>query len=40
MSSKKIQAQAAAASTLRIEYLPLAELARWPGNPKTLFQTQ
>ena len=34
MSSKKIQAQAAAASTLRIEYLPLAELARWPGNPK------
>lgn len=34
MSSKKIQAQAPAASTLRIEYLPLAELARWPGNPK------
>lgn len=33
MSSKKTQAQAAA-STLRIEYLPLAELARWPGNPK------
>ena len=31
--SKKIQAQAAA-STLRIEYLPLADLARWPGNPK------
>lgn len=33
MSSKKTQAPAAA-STLRIEYLPLAELARWPGNPK------
>lgn len=32
MSSKKTQA--ASASTLRIEYLPLAELARWPGNPK------
>ena len=34
MSSKKIQAQAPAASTLRIEYLPLADLTRWPGNPK------
>ncbi|GAA0508551.1 hypothetical protein [Deinococcus depolymerans] len=33
MSSKKTQAPAAA-STLRIEYLPLADLARWPGNPK------
>ncbi|GGS38003.1 hypothetical protein [Deinococcus knuensis] len=33
MSSKKIQAQAAA-STLRIDYLPLADLTRWPGNPK------
>ena len=31
--SKKIQAPAAA-PTLRIEYLPLADLARWPGNPK------
>ncbi|GHG35719.1 hypothetical protein GCM10017784_32190 [Deinococcus indicus] len=34
MSSKKIQAQAPVASTLRIEYLPLADLTRWPGNPK------
>lgn len=33
MSSKKTQAPAAA-STLRIEYLPLADLTRWPGNPK------
>ncbi|GGR68073.1 hypothetical protein GCM10008959_32690 [Deinococcus seoulensis] len=31
--SKKPQAPAAA-STLRIEYLPLADLTRWPGNPK------
>ncbi|MFC4636972.1 hypothetical protein [Deinococcus hohokamensis] len=33
MSSKKSSA-AATAPTLRIDYLPLDQLMRWPGNPK------